>query len=255
MSSERWQSLHFLLFVLSLVAAWEIVHRFGAWPNYLLPGPGAVADVLWSGLRSGEFLEAAVISLRRIAVGFGAALIVGLALGLVMAESPFLGTLFRPFFAGMQSLPSICWFPLALLWIGLNEGAVYAVTILGALFAIATAVSGGVGQIAPSLLNAASTMGAVGLDRYRMVLFPAILPSLVSGMRQGWAFAWRSLMAAELLFHNGGVGYLLTRARELNDVSQVISVILLILFVGGAVERLVFERMEVRLGRMWGLRV
>lgn len=250
-ASATW--LQRVLFFASVWVAWEIVCRYGAWPDYLLPSPSQVLAVLWEGLTSGLLLEAVAVSLKRAVLAFGIALVFGVMIGFLLAESPSLSGLFQPIVSGLQSLPSICWFPLALLWLGLSERSVYAVTLFGALFSIVTAVIVGLRQVPGIYMQAAETMGTKGFDRYRWVLFPALMPALVTGARQGWAFAWRSLMAAELLFHNGGVGYLLMRSRELNDVAGVMGVILVILVLGALVERLLFERADQHVRRLWGL--
>lgn len=253
MAEDAFTWLQRLLFLASVWAGWEIVCRYGPWPDYLLPAPSHVLLALWEGLKAGTVGAAAAVSLKRAALAFGAALVLGVGAGFLLVESPGFGALFRPIVSGLQSLPSICWFPLALLWLGLSERSVYAVTVLGALFSIVTSVAVGLRQVPPIYTQAAETMGIKGFDRYRWVLFPALLPTLVSGARQGWAFAWRSLMAAELLFHNGGVGYLLMRARELNDVAGVMAVIFVVLVLGALVERLFFERIDGHVRRLWGL--
>lgn len=242
-----------LLFVTSSIIAWELVSRYGDWPAYLLPSPLQVAQTLWHGIVSGTIPEAALLSLRRAGLAFLAALTTGAVLGAFLVESRNLGELLRSVISGLQSIPGICWFPLALVWVGLNEGSVYLVTFLGALFSITTTVAAGLRQIPGIYAQAARTMGVQGFRLYRFVFLPALMPALVAGARQGWAFAWRSLMAAELLFHNGGVGYLLMRARELNDVAGVIGMLLVILVIGALVERLLFERVDGCLRTMWGV--
>lgn len=253
MNEERLAWVPKVAFLVSLLVSWEIVHAYGGFPAYLLPSPLHVTRELLSGIATGAVVGAVWVSMRRAVLGFALALLLGVGLGFAMAESRSFGQLVRPYVSGLQSLPSICWFPLVILWMGLGEGAVTAITVVGAMFAIAMAVTSGLRQIPPDFLRAAATMGARGFDRFRWVLLPALMPSLVTGARQGWSFAWRSLMAAELLAHNGGVGYLLMRARELNNVAQVMGVILLILLMGAVMEQLIFARVERHLRNVWGL--
>jgi NitT/TauT family transport system permease protein len=156
---------------------------------------------------------------------------------------------------GLQSLPSICWFPLALIWFGINENAVLFVVVMGALFAIILAVRSGVRNLPPLTLRAAQMLGATGPRLWWHVLLPAILPAYLSGMRQGWAFAWRSLMAAELLSQSlrTGVGHLLSTGRDLNDMAMVLGMIAVILMIGLAVDRVLFYPLEQVVARRWGV--
>lgn len=153
---------------------------------------------------------------------------------------------------GLQAMPSICWFPLAILWFGLNEWAILFVTVIGALFAVASTTEAAFRTIPPQFLRAAATMGAKGWRLYWQVMLPAALPTLLTGLRTGWSFAWRSLMAAELLFMSLGLGHLLGIGRELVDAALVVAVILVVLLFGLAVDRLLFARTETAVRQRWG---
>lgn len=154
---------------------------------------------------------------------------------------------------GLQVLPSICWLPLAILWFGLSEQAIQFVVIMGAFLSIAIATDGGIRNIPPIYLRAAKTMGIKGLDLYRRVVLPAALPSIVTGMKLGWSFAWRSLMAGELIFVSIGLGHLLQTGRELNDMAQVVAVMMVIAGVGLAFDQLIFAQLERRIRHQWGV--
>jgi NitT/TauT family transport system permease protein len=242
----HWLSLTVLLLV------WQGAVSFEAAPPYLLPSPLDVLQTLRRIGGSGELLIALLMTLQRIVLGFAIAAVGGVGLGLLLARSNQLSATFSPMVLGLQSLPSICWFPLAILWIGLNDGAILFVTVVGALFAIAAATEAAIRTIPPGYLKAGATMGASGVRLYTRVMLPAALPSLLTGLRVGWSFAWRSLMAAELLFMNLGLGHLLNMGRELVDVAQVVAIILVILLVGLLVDRLVFARSERAMRRRWG---
>jgi NitT/TauT family transport system permease protein len=169
-----------------------------------------------------------------------------------LARFPRLSAVASPAVMGLQALPSICWYPLAVLWLGLNEWAILFVTAIGTLFAVASATEAAIRTIPPAYPRAAATMGAKGWRLYTRVIFPAALPTLLTGMRVGWSFAWRSLMAAEMLFMNLGLGQLLGMGRELADAAQVVAVILVILALGLAVDRLCFARLERTVRARWG---
>lgn len=238
--------------LLGFLLLWQGVSTLSVWPPYLLPSPGDVAATLVRVALSGELAVALWTTVRRIVLGFGVAALLGIGLGLLMARSPRLSAVAGPVVQGLQAMPSICWFPLAILWIGLNEGSVLFVTAIGTLFAVASATEASIRTIPPAYLRAAATMGARGWRLYSRVVLPAALPTLLTGLRVGWSFAWRSLMAAEMLVMNLGLGHLLGMGRELADAAQVLAVIVVILVMGLLVDRLVFARSERAVRHRWG---
>lgn len=248
-------TLYRFLFYAALFGLWWLAAAREVWPPYLLPSPADVWGFLVSVVRDGSLLPAVVTSAARVGAGYGISLVAGTLLGLGLARSRVLDETLGSAVTGLQSLPSICWFPLALLWFGLNEKAVLFVVVMGALFSVTLAVRGGVRGLPPLTLRAAQVFGARGPKLWTHVLLPAILPSYLSGMRQGWAFAWRSLMAAELLSQSlkTGVGHLLNTGRDLNDMAMVLGMIGVILAVGLLVDRLVFYPLERTVARRWGV--
>ncbi len=241
-------------FYLALLFAWWFLAERRVWPPYLLPPPRDVWLFLAGATKDGTLLPAVATSALRGAAGYGIALGLGTVLGLALARVRWLDETLGGAVVGLQSLPSICWFPLALLWFGLNEKAVFFVVVMGALFAVTLAVRSGVRSLPPLTLRAARTLGATGHRLWLYVLLPAILPAFLSGMRQGWAFAWRSLMAAELLSQSlkAGVGHLLSTGRDLNDMPMVLGMIAVILLFGVAVDRVLFAPLERVVARRWG---
>lgn len=199
------------------------------------------------------FLIGTWISLKRIFIGYSISLAVGVALGLVVARFKLFEDTVGSLIGVLQVLPSICWLPLAILWFGLNEWAIQFVVVMGAFLSIAIATEGGIKNIPPLYIRAARTMGVRRWDLYWRVILPAALPSILTGMKLGWSFAWRSLMAGELLFVSLGLGQLLQTGRELNDMSQVIAVMLIIMTVGLFFDHLVFAPVQNRLRRKWGM--
>lgn len=248
--SRTWLRLLLLLTVLLL---WQGAGALQLWPHYLFPTPAHVLGTVWHLTVTGALPLSLLWTLRRIFFGFAIAAAGGVLLGLAVSRNRALEATVGPVVTGLQALPSICWYPLAILWLGLSERTVLFVTVAGALFAIASATISGVRGIPPIYLRAASTMGAQGTKLYVRVVLPASLPSLLAGFRQGWAFAWRSLMAAELLYFNRGLGALLMAGRELNDVAQLVSIVLVIMAVGWTIDRLVFAQVEESIRKRWGL--
>lgn len=246
-------SLRRLAFYAALLGLWEIAARSGLWPPYLFPSLTSVAGTLWAGLRDGSFPLGVAVSLRRILLAYSLSAVAGTLLGLALGRLKALEETVGSVALGLQTLPSICWLPLALLWFGLSETAILFVTIMGAVLSITIATESGVKSLPPIYLRAGRTMGARGFALYRDVILPAAFPYMVTGLKQGWSFAWRSLMAGELLYVNLGLGQLLVMGRELNDMSQVVAVMLVIIGIGVLVDRGVFARVERRIRSQWGL--
>lgn len=231
---------------------WEAVSRAGIWPPYLFPSPGTVFEALRAGFGDGSFLIGVAVSIQRIVVGYLISLVFGISLGLLVGRFKILDETVGSLMTALQVLPSICWLPLAILWFGLNEWAIQFVVVMGALLSIAVATDGGIKNISPLYVRAAKTMGIGGADLYFRVIFPAALPSIVTGMKLGWSFAWRALMAGELIFVSVGLGKLLQVGRELNDMPQVMAVMLIIMTIGLLFDKFVFAALERRIRRMWG---
>jgi NitT/TauT family transport system permease protein len=211
-----------------------------------------VARSFAGGLRDGSIPLGVLTSLRRLIVGYALSLVGGVSLGLMLARSQLLRDSIGTVVAGLQALPSICWLPMALLWFGLSETAILFVVVIGSLLSITMATEAGVRNVPPLYLRAARTMGARGTTLYLRVILPAALPSIISGMRLGWTFAWRSLMAGELLFVSGGLGQLLATGRELGDMARVLSVMVVIVALGLVTEVLFFQRLDARVREVWG---
>jgi NitT/TauT family transport system permease protein len=235
------------------LAIWELLSRLGPWPRWLFPGPGAVSSSLAALVADGRLGEAVLRSLGRLAQGYGLSVLVGVPLGIAMGRSPVVRAVIRPAVLGLQALPSICWLPLAILWFGLSEAAIVFVVVMGSLLAVAIATEDAVLGVDPMMLRAAGTLGIRGLRFHLGVLLPAALPGVLTGVKLGWSFAWRALMAGELLFVAGGLGQLLQAGRELLDAAQVMAVMVAIVAVGTAVDRVLFRVIELRVRRRWGL--
>ena len=242
-----------IAFYLLLLALWEGLARSGIWPSYLFPSPFTVFEALVSGIRKGVFITGTLVSLRRLAVGYAISLVIGLVLGLAIGRNKVLNETVGSLVLGLQALPSVCWLPLAILWFGLSERAVIFVVVMGALFSITLGVDAGVKNTPPLYLKAARNLGARGLALYTQVILPAALPAVISGLKQGWSFAWRSLMAGELLYFTLSLGNLLQTGRDLNDAAQVMAVMVVIIIVGVTLDQLIFAPIERRVRERWGL--
>lgn len=242
-----------VVFFLMLIGVWELLFLCGIWPEYVLPSPVSVGKTLLFGFQNKTFLIGIGISMKRIAIGYGISIGIGVFLGIVIARFRILEDTLGALISGLQTLPTICWLPLALLWFGLNDRAIIFLVIMGAVLSIAIATDSGVKNVPSLYIRAAKTMGAKGWRLYFEVIIPAALPHIIIGMKQGWSFAWRSLMAGELLIVCLGLGHLMMIGRELNDMSQVIAVMIVIIIIGIVVDRLFFVKVEKRIRERWGL--
>jgi NitT/TauT family transport system permease protein len=252
-----WRSSWPLLVALAFViGAWQLVVMSGWRPSYVLPGPLTVAERIVKDLADGEILPAVGTTMRRIGVGFALALVIGGLIGLAIVRWRVLRTAIASLITGLQTMPSIAWFPLAILLFGLSEQAMMFVVVLGAAPSVANGLITGVDHVPRLLLRAGNVLGARGLNAYRFVILPAALPSFIAGLKQAWAFAWRSLMAGELLViiaTQPALGVRLQLSRELNDAAGLLATMVVILVIGIVVDALFFGRLDTAIRRRWGL--
>ncbi|MEV4492398.1 ABC transporter permease [Micromonospora coxensis] len=254
--SRLWAATWPKLAALALaVAIWQLVVWSGWKPPWSLPGPLTVGEELLRQAGTAQLWEGIAITLRRAAVGYVFSVAVGLLVGLAVARSTVLRAAIGSMITALQTMPSIAWFPLAILLFELSEKAIFFVVVLGAAPSIANGVIAGVDYVPPLLLRAGRNLGARGLNLYRYVIAPAALPAIVAGLKQGWAFSWRSLMAGELLvvgISQTSLGAQLTYARELADSPWLLSTMIVILVIGLVVDA-AFGAADTAIRRRWGV--
>ena len=247
----RWSVLPPLVAVVVLVALWQLVVWSGVRPSYTLASPQDVWTTLRSLFADRTALTAIGTSVERGVIGFVVAVLIATPLGVLISRVRLLRASLGPLITGLQVLPSVAWVPAAILWFGISDATMYFVILLGAVPSIINGLLSGVDQVPPLFRRVGTVLGAGRWQMVRHVILPAAMPGYVAGLRQGWAFSWRSLMAAELIVVGGrlgfGLGALLDQGRQLSDTSVVIAAILLILVVGIAVELLFFAPLERRI--------
>jgi sulfonate transport system permease protein len=250
---KRW--LVAVLFFVALLAAWEVLVRRGVWSPVLVPSPFEVGQYYVSAIKDGTLLDSSYVTLKRLVLGYAAGLVLGLPLGLLTARFKFFQDTVGVLALGLQTLPSVCWAPLALLWFGQTETAMFFIVIMGSLWSVTLATEAGVRNVPPIYVRAARTMGSAGMHTWCKVILPASLPFIVSGMKQGWAFAWRSLMAAEIyitILTGFGLGHLLHYGRELHAMDQVLGIMIVIIVIGLLADKILFSPIERFMHRRWG---
>lgn len=241
-------------FLVLLVAVWQLATMVTNISAHLLPSPIAVGSEFMRILTDRTLFESLRLSLSRMFIGYGISVIGGLAIGVLLARSWIVKQTLGSLFLSLQSLPSICWLPFALIWVGLNEQAIIVVIILGALFSIAITTESAIRNIPPIYLKVGRVLGARRFTLSRDILFYASLPELIGGLKIGWTFAWRSLMAAELIRQDIlGVGNLLETGRQFSNMPLMFAAIFTILAIGLTVDTLVFGNLERIVRRRWGL--
>lgn len=233
-------------------AWWPTFHR---WSPVLVPSPVSVGQYLLGAIEDRTLFEATSVTLKRLLLGYFIGVVLGMPLGLITARFRLAGDTIGLIGLGLQTLPSVCWIPMALLWFGQSEAAMEFVVIMGTLWSVQISTDNGVRNVPPIFARAARTMGSRGLHTWLKVILPASLPFVVSGVKQGWAFAWRSLMAAEIyvtILTGFGLGHLLHYGRELNDMDQVLGVMFVIVVIGLLADKILFSPWERFLHRRWG---
>ncbi len=243
------------IFFALLVVAWEVIFRSGRYSPVLVPSPRQVGAYLVSAAQDGSLWSATLVTMQRLLIGYLIGVVGGLPLGLFTARWNLVRDTVGTLALGLQTLPSVCWVPPALLAFGQTESAMLFIVVMGTLWSVVIAADTGVRNVPPIYRRAALTMGSSGAHMWLTVILPASLPFIVSGMKQGWAFAWRSLMAAEIfvvILTGFGLGQLLHFGRETQSMEQVIGIMIVIVVIGLLIDKIAFAPIERFLHRRWG---
>jgi NitT/TauT family transport system permease protein len=243
-----------ILFYAIIVIVWYSIYLSNIVPELILPSPLQVAESLGLLITNGTLPFAIGTSFVRLLIGFIVAISIGFTLGYYMARYKSIYDTLGSLVLGLQSIPSMAWVPIGIIWFGLNDMGIIFVIIASTIFSVAMSTYTGIKNVPPIYIKAASNMGAKDLTLLYEVVLPAALPYLISGLRQAWSFAWRGLISAEMLFALLGVGFLLIAARNLYDMAQVIAIMLVIMVIGLAMDSLVFSRIEKKIAERYGLR-
>ena len=247
-----------IIFLIILIALWQgfywlAVDVLELCKSYTVPSPMGVGQRFIELCQDGTLFEATGNSLARGIVGFVIAVVIGALLGLLIHHFKYLQKNLKPMILGMQTLPSVCWVPFSILWFGLSTQAILFVVVMGAAFSVSISVDNAIKNVPPIYTKAALTMGATKRQLYKNVILPTCLPELISGLKQGWSFAWRALMAGEVMTTSIGLGQTLITGRDLADINQVMLVMLVIVLVGIVIDKCIFSTSEHRMLKKRGL--
>lgn len=247
-----------IIFLILLICVWQgmywiFVDLLEVFKAYALPSPIGVAETFIQLCKNGTLLEATGYSLLRGIGGYAIAVLIGAVLGLLIHHFSYLQKNLKPLILGIQTLPSICWVPFSILWFGLSTEAILFVVVMGSAFSIAISVDNAIKNVLPIYTKAALTMGAGRRQLYLHVVLPASLPELITGLKQGWSFAWRALMSGEVMTTCIGLGQTLITGRDLADIDQVMLVMIVIVVVGILIDKCIFSVIEKRVLRKRGL--
>ena len=253
------KTFQILLFYLTIIVVWQLVYIIfvdvlGVWKPYIMPSPLKIADKGAELLTDLTFYAAIGSSMWRIIRGYVISVVIGTLIGTAMMRSKFLEMNLKPLILGLQTLPSICWVSFAILWFGLSQNAVIFVIVIGSAFSIAMSVNNSFKNINPLYIKAAKTMGASGVTLYTKVMMPAALPMIISGLRQGWSFAWRALMSSEMIISMVGLGQRLDTARSIRaDINEIVVIMIVIIILGVLVDTCIFSTIEKKMYSKRGL--
>lgn len=244
-----------ILYLFLALLLWQVTARLEIYSDLFFPSPAQVAQFFIQGFFGDGILWTAIgISCERLFIGFFITLALGIPLGFFCYHSEFLQQTLHKVALGLQTLPSVCWVPLTLLWFGQNDTSIVFVVCMGSIWGLILGTEQGIKNVPSIFIKAARTMGARGFILWRTVLIPAAFPALINSIKQSWAFAWRSLLSAEIYIttiHGLGLGQLLHYGREMQAMNQVIGVILILIALGLFIDQC-FAAIEDWVGKRWG---
>ncbi|HEX6593813.1 MAG TPA: ABC transporter permease [Bacillota bacterium] len=242
-----------IVMIVTLLVTWEVTSRFSTIPDFMFPSVTQVFETLVNGIIDGQIPVAVVQSIGRLFIGFSMAVVIGLLLGYLIWRFTLVEETLGFLITALQSIPSIVWFPLAIIWFGLNDMAILFIVTIGATWTMTISASSGFQNVSKLYQRVAKTLGSSGFHYVRTVIIPAAIPQIISGLRIAWAFSWRALMAGELLGSGGGLGQLLEVGRSLGQMDLVISVMIIIAVIGTIMDHVLFLRLERNVQMKWGV--
>lgn len=238
---------------MSIIILWEAAYRLGIWPKLMFPSPFGVANTLVKGFSDGAYTTALLFSLRRLLIGYVIALALGILIAVAITKNKTLDETFGMLILALQSVPSVVWLPLALLWFKMGETSIIFVVVIGGLWNMIINAMSGIRNIDPILIRSGENLGYKGNRQFIHIILPASVPQLITGARLAWAFCWRALMTAEILGTGKGLGQILMWGRDMGNMKTVLSVMIIIALTGLFTDNMIFKKLEYKVYSRWGL--
>lgn len=230
-----------------------MVYRIGIWPRYMFPSPMGVYETLFRGFTTGNYLVALTFSFRRLIIGYVIAVTLGIILGIITISNKTINETFGTLILSFQSVPSVVWLPLALLWFKMGETSIIFVVVIGGLWNMIMSTSSGIQSVDPLLIKCGQNLGYKGPKMFTKIILPASVPHIITGMRMAWAFCWRALMAAEIIGTGHGLGQILMWGRDMGNMETVLAIMFIIAITGLITDNLIFKKIERKVFERWGL--
>ena len=227
-----------------IVGGWQTVYWLKVYPPYLLPSPMTTLGTFVALVQNGILPDAIFTTGYRLAAGFALVMLIGVSVGVLMVKFKRFGRTMASFSLGLQSFPAIAWVPFAILIIGLNDYGIIFVVVMSSTFSVMLSTYAGLRNIPPIYMKSARNMGARRFSLLTGVMFPAAMPSMITGIRQAWSFAWHAVIGAEILMASVGLGAILYFGSEFVRMDQIIASMITIFVIGFAIDRLVFYRLD-----------
>jgi NitT/TauT family transport system permease protein len=241
------------LFISIFLGVWQLVYLLQIWPDFLFPSPFTTFTKLAKITIDGTLGYGIANTLLRLVGGFFLAIAIGVGMGIAMLKFKGFGKTMSSFSVGLQSFPSIAWVPFSILLIGFNDYGILFVLIMSSTFSMMMSTYSGLRNVPLIYVEAARNMGTNGFQLFRHVMIPASMPSLITGIRQAWSFAWHALVGAEMLMTTIGLGAILMYGREFQRMDQIIATMIVIFSIGLLADRFLFFKLEEKIRSKWGL--
>lgn len=232
---------------------WEVAFKLAIWPEFMFPSPAGVLKTIYKGIVDGSYLIALLFSLKRLLLGYFIAIVLGAFIAIAISRSKTLDETFGMLILSLQSVPSVVWLPLALLWFKMGETSIIFVVVVGGVWNMIMNALSGIRSVDPILLKSGRNLGYKNIRLFINIVLPASVPQLITGARLSWAFCWRALMAAEILGTGTGLGQILMWGRDMGNMKTVLSIMFLIALTGLITDNLIFKKIEDKVYKKWGL--
>lgn len=245
-----------ILFIVAFIVLWEVLYRAEVWPRLLFPSIGDIKNALVTGIKDRNLLQMVVHSLKLLVQGLLIGIVAALILSSLSVISDTFSAIYNLIVSMMDLIPGVALIPVAILWLGIGDASIIFMVIHSVIWPMSRSTIDGFNAVPNLYLEVGKN---IGLNPFRLVFgvfLPAALPRIFSGIKVGWARAWRGLISAEMIFGGGaalGIGYFITDRRTNMDIAGVFAAILVIIAIGAVIEYGIFRVIENHTFKKWGM--